>query len=323
MRWSTALVLLLVAIACNDATLTSAPTAPTTEPGARDGGAASGDADAEPGADGGARDAAPTSTSNLRIVAANISSGPGSNYDPGEGIRLLAGLRPDVALLQELNYKTNTKADLDAFVSEAFGAGFDYYREDGVQIPNAVVSRYPILTSGRFVDPRVANRGFVYAKIDVPGPHDVWAVSVHFLTSSSGNRSAEATSLVEQLGGIVGDDDPVVVGGDFNTSTRTEPCLTTLGQIVDAAAPIPVDQDGNDSTNGVRNAPYDWVLTAPALAALQVPTVIGQNQFPTGLVFDSRVYTPLADVPPVQETDSAAQNMQHMPVVKDFALPEP
>jgi len=37
-------------------------------------------------------------------------------------------------------------------------------------------------------------------------------------------------------------------------------------------------------------------------------------------VFDSRVYTPLSDVAPVLSTDSAATNMQHMAVVRDFAF---
>jgi hypothetical protein len=57
------------------------------------------------------------------------------------------------------------------------------------------------------------------------------------------------------------------------------------------------------------------------LAALQVPTRIGAQSFPNGLVFDSGVFTPLSDVAPVQPSDSGASNMQHMPVVKDFVLP--
>lgn len=51
-----------------------------------------------------------------------------------------------------------------------------------------------------------------------------------------------------------------------------------------------------------------------------MPTVIGANSFPNGLVFDSRVYTPIDDVAPCLATDSAATNMQHMAIVKDFSL---
>ena len=320
--WASALLPFVVAAGCNDATLTG-PSSSTNPPSRTDGGSsAEDDGGGSPAADSGAAETGTTSSANLRIVAGNLSSGPTSTYDTGEGIRILKGLKPDVALLQELNYKSNDKTDLDAFVNEAFGAGYAYYREDGVQIPNGVVSRYPILTSGRWADPQVDNRGFVYAKIDIPGPKDLWAVSVHLLTSSSGNRSLEATSLVAQLGAVVADGDFVVIGGDLNTQSRTETCITTLGQIVDATAALPVDQDGNDNTNGPRNAPYDWVLEGAALGAFKVPTVIGANQFPNGLVFDSRVYKPLEDVAPVMESDSDAQNMQHMAVVKDFAVPE-
>jgi endonuclease/exonuclease/phosphatase family metal-dependent hydrolase len=321
--WTSALLPLVVAIGCNDATLTGPPA--TTPPRVESDGGSSSEADGggrPTGPDAGRGDAGMPAVSNLRVVAGNLSSGATSTYDAGEGIRILKGLRPDIALLQELNYKSNAKADLDAFVTEAFGAGYEYHREDGVQIPNGVVSRYPILTSGRWADPQVDNRGFVYAKIDIPGPRDLWAVSVHFLTSSSSNRSSEATSLVAQLGAVVADGDFVVIGGDLNTQSRTEPCITTLAQIVRTAGPWPADQDGNDNTNGPRNAPYDWVLEGAALGAFQVPTSIGANEFPDGLVFDSRAYSPLEDVAPIMATDSAAQNMQHMAVVKDFAVPE-
>lgn len=322
MRWSSAFVWAFLFVGCSDAVLQSPPPI-SSNPANRDAGEeATDDAGSEPGSDGGPVAPPPAGSSNLRVVAANISSGEGSNYDPGEGIRMFKGLRPDVALVQELNYGSNSKADLDSFVSDAFGAEYTYTREDGaaIDIPNGVVSRYPIAESGRWVDPQVKNRGFVWAKIDVPGPQDLWAVSVHFLTTSSGNRSSEATALVAELDAVVGQGDFVVVGGDFNTTGRAEQCVVKLGKYLTIDAGLPVDQAGNDFTNAPRNAPYDWVLASPSLGAFQVPTVIGTESFPNGLVFDSRVFTPLSAVPPVQKTDSAALNMQHMPVVKDFAL---
>jgi hypothetical protein len=48
--------------------------------------------------------------------------------------------------------------------------------------------------------------------------------------------------------------------------------------------------------------------------------VIGAASFFGGLVFDSRVYTPLADVAPILLGDSAVSGMQHMPVVRDFVV---
>jgi endonuclease/exonuclease/phosphatase family metal-dependent hydrolase len=263
---------------------------------------------------------------SFRLMAANVSSGQASKYNEGEGIRLFRGLRPDIAFVQELNYKTNSKADLDEFVALAFGAEFTLVRETGLQIPNAVVSRFPVLSSGQWADPQVANRGFSWAKIAVPsgrgGSHALWAVAVHLLTTSPANRDAEAKSLLGTLKGVMADGDYVAIAGDFNTGTRSEPCIQTLAPLVDTTASYPVDQQGNTATNGPRNKPHDWVLVSPALGAHQVPTVIGANAFPTGLVFDSRIYSPIADVAPIEAGDSAAVNMQHMPVLRDFVLPE-
>ena len=43
--------------------------------------------------------------------------------------------------------------------------------------------------------------------------------------------------------------------------------------------------------------------------------------FKNGLVFDSREFPDLDAVEPAQKGDSAASNMQHMAIVRDFALP--
>ena len=53
-----------------------------------------------------------------------------------------------------------------------------------------------------------------------------------------------------------------------------------------------------------------------------MPVRLAGHEFPSGLVFDSRVFTPLDKVPPVQLGDSGVQNMQHMAVVRDFRLDE-
>lgn len=308
---------LSLAVGCSQATLTPQAT-PAPVDSVDAGGAPADDAGKSP-ADGGSGDAA-LPRANVRVLAGNISSGASSTYDSGEGIRLLQGLHPDIALLQELNYGASGDADVRSFVDKAFGTGFVFYREPDVQIPNGVVSRFPIVTSGRWTDPQVQNRGFVYAKIAVPGPHPLWAVSVHLLTTNNTDRNAEAASLVTQIKGVVADGDYVVIGGDLNTDNRTEPCLATLGQVVATDGEPPADHFGNDYTNGPRTRPYDWVLVDRELAKVQRPTIIGASSFPAGLVFDSRLYTPLADVAPVQKLDSDAVNMQHMPVVKDFYL---
>jgi hypothetical protein len=149
-------------------------------------------------------------------------------------------------------------------------------------------------------------------------------VSVHLLTSSAGARDSQSQALVSFISANVPAADYLVVGGDFNTDTRTEPCLTTFSSVVVTSttqAPYPVDQAGNGNTSANRSKPYDWVLADPDLNPLRIPVVIGSSTFPDGLVFDSRVYTPLEEVAPVVVSDSGAPNMQHMAVVKDFLVP--
>ena len=273
--------------------------------------------------DGGdaAADGPPLVPGNLRIMAANISSGASLVYGPPEGVRIFQGLHPDVVLIQELNVGGNSAAEIDAFVTTTFGVTFTYYREPGVQIPNGIISRYPILESGTWVDPQVANRGFAYAKLAIPGAHSLWAISLHLLTTGGTPRGLEIAELVTQVKAVVPAEDYLVLGGDFNTPARNEPCITALSEIVVTAAPYPADGAGNDNTSSPRSKPHDWLLADPDLSQFRVPSVVGQRAFAAGLVFDSRVFTPLADVAPVQAGDSAALNMQHMPVVRDFLIP--
>jgi endonuclease/exonuclease/phosphatase family metal-dependent hydrolase len=257
----------------------------------------------------------------LRLMAANTTSGNGQDYDPGHGIRLFQGTDPDIVMIQEFNYRTDSAADIRAFVDTAFGTGFSYYREAGAQIPNGIISRYPIIASGEWDDTQVSNRDFAWARIDIPGPKDLWAVSVHLLTSGSGVRNTEATNLVKFIKANIPAGDYLVIGGDLNTGSRSEATFSTLSQVVVTAAPYPADKNGNTNTNAGRNSPYDHVLVASNLRAYQTATVIGSNSFANGLVLDSRVYTPLADISPVQSGDSGASGMQHMGVIKDFLIP--
>lgn len=271
--------------------------------------------------DGGVRDDGfPDGGLSLRIMAANLTSGNFQSYDPGHGTRILQGLKPDVVLLNEFKYGNNSEADLRAFVDLAFGPEYCFAREVGA-IPNGVVSRYPIVAEGEWDDPKVDDRDFAWARIDLPGDRDLFAVSLHLLTSSAATRSEETTTLLSFLTQALGADDLLVVGGDLNTDSRTESTLVKLGAVVVTAGPHPADQSGNGNTNASRTKPYDWVLVSPALSAFQTPVELAGDSFDAGLVFDSRTFSPLSAVPPVLSTDSAATNMQHMGVVKDFHLP--
>lgn len=256
----------------------------------------------------------------VRLVAANLSSGNRQAYE-APGLRILQGLRADVALLQEWNYGTSSPAELRAFVDMAFGAEFTWFREsgNGIAIPNAVVSRYPILASGSWDDPTLTNRDFAWARIDVPGPRDLWAVSVHLPTADA-DRPRSAAALVAAIAGNVPAGDLLVLGGDWNTNTRNEAAVTTLGAVGGVAAPWPADQSGNSNTSGPRTRPYDWLILDADLAPLETAVQIRQSSYASGLVFDSRVYTPIADVAPALSGDSGAAGMQHMAVVRDVLL---
>ncbi len=257
----------------------------------------------------------------VRLMAANTTSGTQQSYDPGHGTRIFQGVKPDVVMIQEFNYGDNSATALRQFVNTAFGTGFYYYREGGAQIPNGVISRWPIIASGEWDDPRVANRDFAYARIDVPGPRDLWVVSVHLLTSSSSERNLEAQSLVSRIKASIPAGDYLAIGGDFNTGSRSEACFSTFAQVVVTSAPYPADRNGNTNTNASRGSPYDHVLVDSDLRAYQTATVIGGSSFAAGLVADTRVYSPISELSPALSSDSGASYMQHMGVVKDFLIP--
>ncbi|WP_437722195.1 lamin tail domain-containing protein [Sorangium sp. So ce861] len=261
-------------------------------------------------------------STRVRLMAANLTSGTNQSYDPGHGQRIMQGVKPDIVLLQEFNYGNNSTSAIRGFVDVTFGTGFSYFRESGAQIPNGIVSRWPIVESGKWDDSSVSNRDFAWARIDVPGSADLWAISVHFLTSSSGARNTEAQQLVSFIQAHVDEDDYLVIGGDFNTGSRSETCVTTLSSVVVTSGPHPVDKNGNDKTNAGRTKPYDWVLVDSDLEPLETAVVIGGSSFTNGLVVDTRVYSPLSEISPAIASDSGASSMQHMGVVRDFMIPD-
>jgi hypothetical protein len=143
------------------------------------------------------------------------------------------------------------------------------------------------------------------------------------LHSSGGpsSRAIEAANLKALIESSPATNAFLVVAGDFNAGDRTESCVTTMKTFL-SDSPIPHDGtlSANPNSNAARLKPYDYVLPSFTFATNQIPSVLGPRSFPNGLVFDSRVYTNLADVGPVQAGDSAAVNMQHMAVIKDFRV---
>ncbi len=264
----------------------------------------------------------------IRVMAANTTSGNFSSYqDPG--IRIFQGLKPDIVAIQEFRYNASAADEnLRLLVDTAFGTNFHYYREPytgGGDIPNGIVSRWPIINAGSWDDASAPNRGFAWAQIDLPGTNDLYVVSVHLLTSSSGIRATEAAQLKALIQSEFPPNAWVIVGGDMNTSSRDEAAINTFKTFL-SDSPIPSDEISadpakRDKTNASRNSPYDYVLPSFALTNYLTSVVVGAHTFPGGLVFDSRVYPALSDVAPVHSGDSGAANMQHMAVIKDFLIP--
>ena len=255
---------------------------------------------------------------NVRVMAANLN-GNSQKYEPF-AIRIFQGLKPDVVAIQEFNFSNNTPSDFRYMLDTAFGTNFVYYREPPTgngPIPNGIISRWPILASGSWTDSEVDNRGFAWAQIDLPGTNDLYVVSVHLLTSSATERSIEATELKTKIQSSFPANAWVVLAGDFNTDSRTEAGMTTCDSYL-SDFPVPVDNNGISYTSQNRNHPHDYVLPSFAFTNFETATTFPSHSFPSGLVFDSTVYTPLSDVAPVQFNDST--NAQHMAVMKDFTI---
>jgi endonuclease/exonuclease/phosphatase family metal-dependent hydrolase len=259
---------------------------------------------------------------NLRVMAANLN-GNTQSYQPF-ALRILQGTKADVVCIQEFNFSNNAASDFRYLLDTCFGTNFVYYREpfnSSGDIPNGIISRWPIVASGSWADAQQSqpNRGFAWAQIQLPGTNFLYVVSVHLLTSSATARSAEATALQSLIQSNFPTNAWVVLAGDFNTGTRTESTTMTTCDSYLSDFPVPVDNLGNSFTSENRNYPHDYVLPSFALTNFGTATVFPSHSFPSGLVFDSTVYTPLSDVAPVQFSDST--NAQHMAVMKDFLIP--
>ncbi len=262
----------------------------------------------------------------FRAMASNLTSGNGQSYSPdngnhsnpeGAGARILKALKPDIVMMQEFN----TTVPVRQWVNQTLGEEYVFTVEQGMQIPNGIISRFPIIESGSWDDPVLNNREFVWAHLRLPDARDLWVVSVHLHSKGGTSRKTQAAALAKFIAGSVPKDAMLLVGGDLNTRTTDEPCFKELAAVVVIPEKPPADQHGIIFTNSPRNRPYDWVLASSTLEQAAVAVKFADSEFPHGLVFDSRVFEPLDKAPPVQKNDSAAPNMQHMAVVRDFQLP--
>src|SRR6476661_6428240 len=118
----------------------------------------------------------------LAPFSAYTQNGNIQNYQPF-ALRIFQGLKPDVVAIQEFNYNStnglgnNTAGAFREMLDTAFGTNYTYMRETGsYNIPNGVISRYPIVASGQWDDSLVSDRGFAWAQIHLPGSNDLYVV---------------------------------------------------------------------------------------------------------------------------------------------------
>ncbi len=261
----------------------------------------------------------------VAIMAANITSGSYQEYE-APGSRIFQALCPDVALVQEFNMTNGTaETAYRTWVDQTFGTNFSYCHEPlaSANIPNGIVSRWPIVEYGEWDDTTLTDRDFVWAKIDLPGDKYLYAVSLHIKASSGyeSQRTTEArllTNYIAQAGWST--NDYIAIGGDFNLQVRTETALSVLTAKVVSDAHQSADQVGNKNTNSGRDNPYDLVLPSTNLDLRNRTYYFGGYAYANGVVFDTRIAWASGLPSPALTTDSAAVNMQHMGSMKIFEL---
>jgi endonuclease/exonuclease/phosphatase family metal-dependent hydrolase len=267
-------------------------------------------------------------------MSANTTSGNHQSYDHGHGIRIFQELRPSIVAIQEFNFRTNSSEDIRRFVDGTFGKQFSYFRETeaGDSIPNGIISLYPIVDAGEWRDPILGNRGYAWAKIELPQGRFAWVYSLHFSAGggNKGKRAYQAQELVRLIKEHIPNyaNEMILIGGDLNTTSKNEEAIRILQEIV-GDEPDPMDPAGNPNTNANRNKRYDWAMASDAIEQYQIAVDLRTdprqkpaerlNFFPEGLVFDTRSW---GDFPfkYAKKSDSSSPGMQHMAVIKDFLI---
>lgn len=262
----------------------------------------------------------------IRVVAANLTSDNKQSYSPdngnhsnpeGAGARILKALKPDIVMIQEFN----TSVPVRQWVNQTLGEDYVFIQENGMQIPNGIISRFPIVESGSWDDPVLSNREFAWAHLRLPEKRDLWVVSVHLHSKGEASRKTQSEALVKFIAKNVPKDAMLLIGGDLNTRSTDESCFKELASVVIIPKNPPADQYGEIATNAPRNKPYDWVLASKSLDQFAIPVKLAAAEFPHGLVFDSRIFEPLEKLAPVRKSDSGVPMMQHMAVIRDFRIP--
>lgn len=271
----------------------------------------------------------------MKVMAANLTSGTDQSYDPGHGINIFQGLQPDIVMVQEFNYKDNTPTNIRSLVNLAFGTDFNYSRGQENQIPNGIISRWPIIEQGYLNDPAIDNRDLHWGIVDLPGERDLYIFSVHLRSGSKIDQQNAATIISDHINAHKAahpDQYYYMVGGDFNGVAAVTPDYFGTAFHISKGFPTGMNEKGEESvnTNRSRTAQLDFILFDEALQRLQEPLIFENRTDPedpltyeNGLVFDSRSFSQNqldTYFHPVLQSDSNQQLMQHMGIIQALRI---
>lgn len=216
----------------------------------------------------------------IRVVSYNIHKGRSATggRESLSDLRLgLYGLRPDLLFLQEVQGRNQVRGSLDAQheslaavlrMEAAYGCNAVRAATDH---GNALLSRYPILQyeNQDISDHRLEQRGLLHGVVEVDG-QSVHCIVVHLGLLARG-RSRQVQALVERIGRLVPEDEPLLIAGDFNDwGNRLAPLFVRQLGLYEVFAVAP---QGGDEVHRLRR-------TVARLRA-QLPWVVGRGGMPT------------------------------------------
>ena len=184
----------------------------------------------------------------LRVLVFNIHAGIGTDgeLDLERVGRVIRSSRADVVGLQEVDRHFSARSDwadqgrklarqLDMHL--VYGANIDDEPpapgRPRVQYGNAILSRYPITSSGNtplYRSPGEEQRGLLKAVVDVPGA-DIEVFNTHLSATSAADR-AQQTTQIRELIGTPGR--PLVLVGDLNATPEAPEIATLNGFLSDS-----------------------------------------------------------------------------------------
>lgn len=149
--------------------------------------------------------------------------------------------QPDIVCLQEVW----ADDERDQAQELAAGLGCTAVRTEGVQMDgvsfgNAVLSRWPIVSSSQVALPRAdgsdGHRRALVAVLDTPwGAWPVISTHLDYRFDDSAVRERQAAALLELIASVRGDperDPPVIIGGDFNAVPDSDEIRMLTGRRV-------------------------------------------------------------------------------------------